>query len=143
MINDLRRLAKQERKAEVLSTDISRSTQEQLRIDHIQTLEVLQNAVNEIAWLKLEMKGLQQKGSSSSSSSEDDMHGDCSSMENKNTDLDVDAITARVLDQEAEIRKLKNKLSATELNMQEQKERLEAQLGREIEKRKEVRGKGT
>ena len=141
MINDLRRLAKQDRKAETLSsTDIARSTQEQLRIDHIQTLEVLQNAVNEIARLKLEMKGLQQKGSSSAS--EDDVHGDCSSMENKNTDLDVDAITARVLDQEAEIRKLKNKLCATELNMQEQQERLEAQLGREIEKRKEVRGKG-
>lgn len=69
-IQDLRKLTKDRSQGyETSSKQYDRSTQEQLRLDHIETLQVLQEKVDEIECLKAELASVRDRGESPSEAS--------------------------------------------------------------------------
>jgi hypothetical protein len=94
--------------AQVLQQDL-RSTQEQLRLDHIETLEVLERTTKENKSLKLQVLTLQQQlaaatGTSTAAKPTDDDANAASAEEDSKDQVDMKFLVERIAAQDTEIK---------------------------------------
>lgn len=141
LVSELRRTTINERGKELAGAHSSssalltssRNTQEQLRLDHIETLEVLETVSKENKLMKAQIETLKQQLAQSLRNS---TMSPLSVPAESTTDIQL--YIERIASQEAELKQLRNQLSALQLAQEEEKEERKSNNSKEFERRKQM-----